>query len=79
MTGYNVVLYFPEEVNELPLSFVVLHLGSYDSPLFSSQLDIRNENGKPFVFYVINGLRPTALVVATYGQDCGVQIDKKIT
>ncbi|MBB1304820.1 hypothetical protein [Pseudoalteromonas sp. SR43-5] len=78
-SGYDVLLHFPEKFNGSKLSAVVMHLGEYGSPIFSTQLEFFRENGRFYSFYTTaNGQKPTALISATYGQDCGVEIYKKV-
>ncbi|MBT1064465.1 hypothetical protein KJY73_12825 [Bowmanella sp. Y26] len=77
--GYEVLVWLPALLESKPLSSVVFHLGKQDSPSFSSQLAIFEEEGRKVVYYQVSAeQQPDGYLVATYGNDCGIQVVKAV-
>lgn len=63
----------------MPLHSVFLLLGDKEKPLFSSQLAIFEEDGQKAVFFTTNFEQKTsAYIFASYGLDCGIQVEKSL-
>ncbi|GLR69186.1 hypothetical protein [Agaribacter marinus] len=75
----DVLVLFPEKIEDLSLSSVFLQLGNDSNPEFVSQLGIYREEEMPAVFFTMkNSVTSKGYIIAEYGADCGVQVFKEV-